>query len=164
MKNLLLLFILTLAYCPAATSDAGPPVGSDHVLNADAAQENERETWIGRWAGEANAEGGVYRWLLIRESDGTFMLHGRMYQDGVAVYERLETGEWTVVDGFYITKTNAEWDGEKFIPVESWRPNFWGIYRVGEVRDDKISYHHDRLNKTYVNRRVGDDYELPPKG
>lgn len=164
MKSLPQLSALLIICSPAVAADGGPVVGADHVLQAEAAQEEKREAWIGRWAGEAKADGGTYRWLLIRESDGTFMIHGRMYHDGVAVAERLETGEWSVVDGYYITKTNAEWDGAKFVAVESWRPHFWGIYRVIEVRKDKISYHHDRLKKAYITNRVGEEYELPEKG
>jgi len=161
IRSLAGFFALSLA---AAAADYVSPVGHDHVLKSNRQEEERRQAWIGHWTGEASAEGGIYRWLVIRSADGTFYLHGRMYQGGVGVAERIEAGEWGLADGSYITKTDSEWDGAKFIPIDPSQPNLWGIYRIVGEQKDELTYRHEGLDKTYVVKRVGEKYELPEKG
>ena len=146
-------------------ADSEPLIGTDHIIKADPQQEEQRQLWIGHWAGEAPAEkDSIYRWLLILEANGTFFLHGRVYQKGAGVTEGIEIGDWVTVDGYYITRVTDAWDGEKFVPVDSYRPNFWSIHRIINMQKDEITYYHEGLKKTYKAKRVAEEYKLPEKG
>jgi hypothetical protein len=79
-----------LALCCAA-----PGFAQDHNAKAQDA--------VGTWVGEVKEGNKVERFITVREADGTYSVHARIYENGKGTSDIRNSGLWGISNGLYFT-------------------------------------------------------------
>lgn len=107
---------------------------------------------VGTWYGEfpPAPRKTVQRFLTVREPDGSFTVHARLYENGKLVNELRNRGLWGVSNGMYFTVT-TEVNGRK---TEARTPDVINAYLVQKLEGDDFEYVHVASGNRFRVQRV----------
>lgn len=129
------------------------------TMQAAWAASPQEQAAAGRWFAEyaPNAQAPVQRFIMQRNTDGTFILQSRMYAQGKMVGELRNAGLWGISNGLFFTVT-TEVNGQK---TDTKNPETVNPYLVRTLEKDRFVYQHIPTGTVLNARMVDAAFQLP---
>lgn len=148
--------LIALLLCSASNS----MVSTSHAVVSEHVNPFQRSDFLGMWHGERQEGGSIVKWLIHRDTDGTYAALFLVCKDGVPDWIQKEFGDWDYTNGVYrtITRVIEDSDGRR----EPDTPDKTRIetYRVIFLNALAFTYVDTKKNKKYSVTKVDDSYKV----
>lgn len=126
--------------------------------------EHRKANWnamIGSWKGEkVTNDGGKYTWIVRRDSEGNYLLEGRVTKPNGESFIQREVGEWGIGTKVYFTVFKGWLRNNSVVPSDPTRPFNRDIYEIIQLTDNVFEYQHMDTGKKYKVTKVTDHFNL----
>ncbi|MDH3670411.1 MAG: hypothetical protein OES46_04530 [Gammaproteobacteria bacterium] len=135
-------------------------VSTSHAAVSEDANTFQRSDFLGTWHGKTQEDGSIVKWLIHRDTDGTYATLFLICKDGVPDWIQKEFGSWDYKNGIYRTITRIIEDPDGRREPDTPEKTYIETYRVIILNTVMFTYVHTTKNKKYSATKVDDSYRV----